>query len=575
MKIIKNIYLHLFFLAILCLTENILCHSIYANETLKIPEIITQLSSQDTKQCENAHVSLVNLCMKAGTDTDLRNAINKSITDALAADATPAFTRTELLQLLRYTGTENEIQIVLTQLKNKEYTVCDEAIRTLAVMGEKGVAALKDYQNNADPRIKTSIQNTLTQFLQDPTIPVETDFPMSLPYADHSVLETWMKKYDTLSLEEKIGILTAITQIGDRKYTPYAVSAAKMQPESNNEMAVLLKRTGVLALEKLATKNEVSLIIDLALNYDHNLMINLASGIMSEGFDEALLNALGSTQDNRRKSVISEILARRNSGAALDKILSEAKSENCENRLVMFTNAVAVAGNNHINDLLDILVLFPPGAEREKAEKIIVGRCGGSSEAVRARIGDNPQPWFSLLGRIGDDAAWEIIKAGIQNKETQDAAVRGLCNFPHAKYAGSMREIFENTDNLFTDSQKIAALRAFIRVITLPTTDAPANEKLAALEFAMKKSTRDEERKLILSRISAIRDVKSAEFAYKYTKIDSLRESAYKALADLAHHNNLRRPNKEYFIPLLDEIIEKCQDPKVVERCKTYRSMMQ
>lgn len=570
----KKIYLSLLFLAAMVVSG-----AVMAQDLPNFEDIFARLGSDDVKVRESAHNDWKSHNMQAGSlalegNKILRDAMNKAAREALEADATPVWTRVELLYQLQWSGTDAEVDAIAKQLKNAEYTVRDEAIRTLAMIpGNKGVDALKKAMESANAQDKKIIQDVLGQLKPDLRELKETG-TMGLAYADAKAVEDWMKKYDGLSMEDKIGTLAALTVRGDRKYTPFAIAAAKMEPENDNEIAKLLKRSGLLALEKLATKSEVPLMIDLAQKYDRGLAIEMASRVETPGFDEALLNAMGTTQDGGRIGIISEILARRNSGAALDKVLAEAKDPNCPDRLAMFTNAVAIAGNDKINDLLDIFVLFPEGKDREAAEKLIVGRCGGNSGAVRNRLGSEPAKWYSLLGRIGDDGAWEVIKAGIQNDATRDAAVTGLCNFPHAKYSSAMREIFESTDGKFSDAQKLRALRAFIRVVSLPTTEGSATDKLDALRVAMEKATRDDERKLILSRLSAIRDVKSAKFAYEFVKVPALETDAYRALADLAHHNNIRRPNKEYFIPVLDEIIAKCKDRGVVERCKKYRDMM-
>ncbi len=571
----KKLYFALLFFAAMLVSG-----AVMAQDLPDFENIFTRLGSDDVKVREGAHNEWQKINMQAGTlaiqkNFILRDAVNKAAVEALEAADTPVWARVELIQQLQWTGTEAEVDAVAKQLKNAEYTVRDEAIRALATIpGGKGVNTLKKALETANAQDKKIIQDVLGQLKPDLSKLTETAMPMALAYADANAVEDWMKKYDSLSMEDKIGTLDALTVRGDRKYTSYAVAAAKMEPEGDNEIAKLLKRSGLLALEKIATKNEVPLLIDLAQKYDRGLAVEMASRVEAPGFDEALLNAMGTTQDGSRIGIISDILARRNSGAAFDKVLAEAKDPNCTDRLQMFGSAVAIAGNDKINDLLDIFVMIPEGEQRIDAEKLLVGRCGGNSDAVRARLGDNPAMWYSLLGRIGDDGAWEVIKAGIQNDATRDAAVTGLCNFPHAKYANNLREIFENTDGKFNDSQKLRALRAFIRVVSLPTTDAPVKDKLDALKVAMDKATRDDERKLILSRLSAIRDVESAKFAYEYVKVPALETDAYRALADLAHHNNIRRPNKEYFIPVLDEIIAKCKDKSVVERCKKYRDMM-
>lgn len=564
----KKIYLSLLFLA--AVTFSAVC---LADDLPNISEIIEKLGSQDVGRREQGHNEWQRLCMKAGGNAELRGVVNKAAAEALEAGV-PVEARVELLQQLQWIGTDAEVEIIAKMVTDTEYTVRDEAIRALSKLGDKGINTLKAMLGSVNAQDKKIIQDTLAQLNPNLSVSKESVKTMSLVTADDETVANWMKNYNSLSMEEKISTLAALTARGDRKYTSFAVAAAKMQPAGDDEMGKLLKDAGRMALEKLATKNEVSLLVDLAVNFDYGRTMDVASRVQSEGFDEALLNLLGTTTDRREFGAISEMLARRNSGAAWDSILEKAKAHDCPDRLALFTNAVAVGGNDKIGDLLDVLAMFPLGADREKAEKLVVGRCDGNSHAIRERMDrlGKRTDWFALLGRVGDDGAWDVLKEAVKNSDTRDAAVRGLCNFPHAKYAPALMEIVENEQ--FSGENRLAALRAFIRVVSLPTQHDENEKKLAALKVAMEKSWRDEERRLILSRLSAIRTVDSAKFAYEFVKNDSLRTDAYRALADLAHHNNIRRPNKEYFIPILDEIIQKCQDQSVVERCRGYRNLM-
>ena len=50
-----------------------------------------------------------------------------------------------------------------------------------------------------------------------------------------------------------------------------------------------------------------------------------------------------------------------------------------------------------------------------------------------------------------------------------------------------------------------------------------------------------------------------------------LQLDAYRAFLDIAHHDNVRKPNADFFRPVLEEIIRNCKDQNQVERAKRYR----
>ena len=128
---------------------------------------------------------------------------------------------------------------------------------------------------------------------------------------------------------------------------------------------------------------------------------------------------------------------------------------------------------------------------------------------------------------------------------------------------------------LYTPEQKIAALRSFIRVISLPDDKIgigiSKDGKLDKLKEAFKISTRVDEKRLILSRLAANRTVKSLQFAVECAADPELAEAAYAAIADHAHDNVLRQQNMDVFGPAMDLVINKSTNKDLVERVKKYK----
>jgi hypothetical protein len=116
---------------------------------------------------------------------------------------------------------------------------------------------------------------------------------------------------------------------------------------------------------------------------------------------------------------------------------------------------------------------------------------------------------------------------------------------------------------------RVWALRALVRVISLPGP-TPDAEKLAGLKRAMQLAGRDEDRTLILERAAAVRSVETLRFVLPYLDQPALAEAACKAVADLAHHRELRDPNKVEFHTALEKVLRTSKDPVVRERVQRY-----
>lgn len=490
--------------------------------------------------------------------------------EALQNDSVPNDVKVFLIMQFQRVGTAADLPALVPFLTSQEYTLRDEAIRTIsAIPGDEAVATLKKAAEKADDADRQRISQAIRQRKQDISTAVETEFPQALPYVSADKVEEYMKGWSGFSVEKKIQTLASLTVLGDRKYTKYAVEAT--QTTGDDEDSRALRREGILALEKLGTANEVPLLLE-NLKFDRWLVVLVSSRIESKGFDEALIKAMNDA-DGDTFSAICAILAERN-GNVFEDIVKRLQLKDCQNRNWLMESACKMATKEQTPQLAATLELFNAGRDRDEAEKRIAAVCAGDSSALTGTNIEIPEEiLLPLLGRIGDDAAWDRIEDGMENEKLRDAAIRGLCNLPNAKQAEKMLDVVDG-DTVNAD-QKIQALRAYIRVVSLRDEEigirANSQQKLEMLREALKRVTRVDEKKLILSRLNAIRDRKTAEFAMEFFGDPELQFDAYRAFLDIAHHDNVRKPNADFFRPVLEEIIRNCKDQYQVERAKRYR----
>ena len=168
---------------------------------------------------------------------------------------------------------------------------------------------------------------------------------------------------------------------------------------------------------------------------------------------------------------------------------------------------------------------------------------------------------FMLLGRIGGDAALEQMDRALSSNDAaaKALAVRAMCNWPNAVVWEKLLAAAQ--DKSYPEQLRVQALRAFIRVVSLPDEqdgiDMSGKDKLANLKKAFELATRDDERNLVLERVGAVREPESVEFALQYVDTKALSDKAINAVLDLAHHDYLRKENKDLFIKALDVVLEK------------------
>ena len=102
-------------------------------------------------------------------------------------------------------------------------------------------------------------------------------------------------------------------------------------------------------------------------------------------------------------------------------------------------------------------------------------------------------------------------------------------------------------------------------------TSVPIPNGLDMLQKAMSLSRSDQQKTLILRRARAIRSLATLRFVAPYLDQPAFAQVACETVVELAHHKNLRQPNKAEFAKLLDKVIATSKDRTMVERAKRYQ----
>jgi hypothetical protein len=238
-----------------------------------------------------------------------------------------------------------------------------------------------------------------------------------------------------------------------------------------------------------------------------------------------------------------------------------------------------IAGPEHIEGMVRGVLKAEKGGERDAAEKAIMSVCGRMSDperradpllAAMEKLSDGDRlVILPTLGRVGGSTARKIVEEAIADTEPRrhEAGLRALCNWPNASIAPRLIELAERDEH---PEHRTLALAALIRVAPLPDQRPPA-ERLALLQKTMTMCTRDDERKLVLKRSSAIRTVETLRFVAAYLDQPQLAQQACEAVVELAHHRGLREPNKDEFHKALDRVLQTGKDAVVIERANRYK----
>jgi hypothetical protein len=294
--------------------------------------------------------------------------------------------------------------------------------------------------------------------------------------------------------------------------------------------------------------------------------------------DEELARLTRAEPDSQRRVTWIGLVEARRSSGGVALLLQEATHERPEVRTRAMAALANLAGPQDIAAMAAAVLSADQGAERDNAEKAVMlagqqipdaeKRAEPVIEILKQASPAERAELLPLAGRIGGSAARREIQAALDSNDaaTYEAGVRAISNWPDASVAGQLLELSQQAAS---PTHRLWALRAFIRVIALPS-DIPDVRKLALLQQAMQRAERDEERTLVLQRVSAVRTVEALRFLLPYLDQPPLAQAAGASIAELGRHKELRDPNKAEFIPALEKVLKTSQDGTIQEQVRRY-----
>jgi HEAT repeat protein len=294
--------------------------------------------------------------------------------------------------------------------------------------------------------------------------------------------------------------------------------------------------------------------------------------------DEEIARLTRAEQDPQRRVTWIGLIEVRRPAGGVALLLQEATHERPEVRSRAMSALANLAGPQDIAAMAAAVLRAEKGAERDNAEKAVMlaGQQIPDAEKRAAPVimllsQSNPADRAELLplaGRIGGSEARREIQAALNSGDAAlyEAGVRAISNWPDASVAGQLLELSQKAAS---PPHRLWALRAFIRVIALPS-DLPDAQKLAMLQQALQRAERDEERTLVLQRVSAVRTVEALRFLLPYLDQPPLAQAAGASIAELGRHKELRDPNKAEFIPALEKVLKTSQDGTIQEQVRRY-----
>jgi HEAT repeat protein len=564
--------------------------TVIASETSdKFAQVVPNFAAADLNIRKEAQQSWQTICQGAGKNAALQSEVNKLMTEQLGKD-NPVETTVWILRQLGIVGDASVVAAVAKFLDDKEARIRDEAARALAnIPGKESAKALRKGGNtNAASALISKEHKAAASKVTN-----ETALPQGIPFASVLEVARWMSEYETYSNDTKAATLNALavraedTQVQDvprqqrrflsspriqanrneriennaKKYAKYAIEGAKSDDAN-------LRKAALLSLAHLGDTDTVPFLVEQVLTGKDKGAATIAlTRLVDDGVDAKLLGLLKSEADEQKFVALANVLNGRYCKDIRPILLDRAKAAGTNGRLALLQFAESLSTKADVGDFVDVWALISDKGQKTAAEQIIARLAGGDAAPVVAKLKDrNSDDSLSLLGRVSDPKMLDDIRK-LPN------AVAAFANWKNAEVADDLFKIAENND---AGENKITALRAFVRVISLPNDQLGIKislpEQTARLEKVFALASRDEDKQLIIQRAGQIRTVESLRFVLKSFDDEKLQETVCGAILDLAHHTELKRSANDEFVNALDKVLSVTKRNDFKERASRYKS---
>jgi HEAT repeat protein len=415
-------------------------------------------------------------------------------------------------------------------------------------------------------------QETIRMLADDDPV-VQAAAATALPYLPQAALRPVVDAREQLPAASQVRLLAAIRLRGDRSFASVAIAACDSKHPA-------VARAGIQAAGILADSDALDVLLPIATTEGPlaDEAWRAVEVLRGAAVDTRLTQALQGQQNAQQQIRFIQALVARKASSSVPILLSHATSSDGEVRGAAINAIFRLAQTDHVPAIVRLMLQRPRGGERDTLEKAVmlaletIPDADQRTEAVLAGVdfgsGIQRIELLPLLGRIGGKRALQLVQAALQDPDPEmyEAGMRAITNWPDASVVELLADLAGTARE---NHQRIWALRAMIRVSALPGLLAD-DRKLTLLRSAMKMATRDDERSLALQRAAAIRTVDALHFVASYLDHPRLAPDAARAVVELAHHKELRDPNREAFLPALKKVLASTSDAGLKDRAHRY-----
>ncbi len=294
--------------------------------------------------------------------------------------------------------------------------------------------------------------------------------------------------------------------------------------------------------------------------------------------NQLLIEAMKNEPATTQASLIEVLVARRAVEAMPQISIATVDKDSKVRRAAM--NALAELGTvNQIPAMVQGILMAEKGGERDAAEKAVVNLCNRIEKpdlraepvlASRAKLDDASQlELLSVVAKIGGPKALEAVQVTMAstNPIQRDVGLKAFCNWPDPGISDQLAKMIETTSNA---NERGIEFKALVRLAG--TRDKRSDlDRLSRFKQAMSLASSTEERSLVINKCRSAYSVDTMRFVLPFLDQPEFAEIASETIVELAHHREVREPNKAEFDQVLDRVLLISKDATTKDRAIRYK----
>jgi hypothetical protein len=373
----------------------------------------------------------------------------------------------------------------------------------------------------------------------------------------------------------QVALLNALADRGDTAALPLVLGLVSSSKDAS------VRAAAIAAIGQLGSAAEIPLLIkalSAASNVEQAAARQSLVRLSGESVSKTLAQELKSTATAVKAQLI-EVLATRRASGELAAFVAATVDDSAQVRSGAM-NALGQLGRpEQIAPMLPGVLKAQPGGERDNAEKnvaLICARIGNENESGTRLIealntvpaADRDQ-LLSLVGRVGGRKLINFVSdiATDQNASRRRLAIDALSNWPDASVADKLLEIASKASD---PGERNQAFQGYVK-IGATRDNRDDKQRLERMKQAMKVAKTPDEQSLVINRTRTAYDVDSLRFVLPYVDQPQFAQIACETIVEIAHHREVRDPNKAEFDKALDKVIKTTKDPVVIDRAQRYK----